>query len=293
MRKFLSNLPYVAKSAVGWTTGTYTIVGLITIFTDLTALFPEGWVWWQKMLIGLAALLVIFIVCFLWGIAVFCRNQRVCILTLNGNHHVYVQYGDVFSPDVVENPNEKRHVVINANRCFDTIVDEKLVSSKTLHGRSMKMLYKKHLYDQKTLQNVIDRELSRETYESIEKADKPEGNLRRYKEGTVVRVEVDGSLDIYYLGMSSFDSNLKAHTSMEEYVVSIQRLLEYCNTFANGYPVVLTLMGGGLARTGREEKQLLEYLVQAIKLNQDKITYDLHLVVFDKSKNVLPIAGLR
>jgi len=293
MSKFWSNLPYNAKSAVGWTTGVYTVVGLVAIFTDLTDLFPQSWEWWHKMLIGIAVLLGIYIVCLLGTIVYFYINQRVCILTLNGNHHVYVQYGNVFSPDVVNNPTEKRHIVINANRCFDTIVNEKLVSSQTLHGRSMNMLYEKHRYTQEALQQAIDQQIAGKEFETLERANKPQGNLKRYVAGTIVPVDVDDLSDIFYLGMSSFDENLSAHTTMEDYIVSIQRMLEYCYTFANGFPVVITLMGGGLARTGKDERQLLDYLVQAIKINKDKIAYDLHLVVYDKSKDVLPIAGLK
>ncbi len=40
----------------------------------------------------------------------------------------------------------KRNIVISVNRCFDTLVDEDLVSTDRLHGYVMNRLYNQKIY---------------------------------------------------------------------------------------------------------------------------------------------------
>ena len=41
--------------------------------------------------------------------------------------------------------DERRNIVVSVNRCFDTIVDNDLISDRTQHGRVMNDLYEKEL----------------------------------------------------------------------------------------------------------------------------------------------------
>lgn len=292
MSKFCSNFPIIRRKACEWSMYVYAAIGFVAIFANFTDVFPSCFAWWHKLLIGIVAFALVYLICLLITTLVFYVNKRVCILNLNGNHNVYVQYGDIFKSDEIVGTETKRHIVINANRCFDVIVNDELVSSNSLHGRSMIDLYNQHRYTETSLSNAIIQKLINQPFDEINRKDKLQGHLKRYQPGTVVSVDVNESMDYYYLGMTTFDTELKAHTTLEEYMLSIQRLLEYCDTHASGFPVLMTLMGGKLARTGKDEKELLDYLIQLIKLNKERITYDLYLIIYDKSKDMLPIAGL-
>ena len=65
----------------------------------------------------------------------------------------------------------------------------------------------------------------------------------------------------FFLALSTFDYNLSAHTTQEEYVLTMQRMLEYCYTRSQGFPIVMPLIGAGQSRTGNNERAILEYLI--------------------------------
>jgi len=103
--------------------------------------------------------------CFHFTAVFVTRKDRYEVLELNGGYHVYVQYGDVLSENVVMNPTTKRNVVIPVNRCFDTIVDDDLISSNSLHGIALNKLYAGGAFNKDSLnaaiqKNLRDRQLS-------------------------------------------------------------------------------------------------------------------------------------
>ena len=87
------------------------------------------------------------------------------VLTSNSDHKVYVQYGDMYSSSIVSaNYEERRNIVVSVNRCFDTIVDNDLVSDKSQHGSVMNGMYAKGIYTPDTLNEKIQEKLRGEHY---------------------------------------------------------------------------------------------------------------------------------
>ena len=105
------------------------------------------------------------------------KKEITSVYEVNNNCHVYVQYGDVFSENEVVNPNERRNIVIPVNRCFDTIVDNDLVSEKSLHGMAFKKIYADGIYDEDTLNKALLDDLT---------------NRQRLKADTLIRTEKRG-----------------------------------------------------------------------------------------------------
>ena len=91
---------------------------------------------------------------------------------------------------------------------------------------------------------------------------------------------------------STFDKNLKAFTSEEEYVLAMMRLLEFCNERSQQFPVVMPLIGAGLSRTKKSEKDILNYIIGLVKMNRELINYDLHIIVRDNGKESIAIIDL-
>lgn len=117
----------------------------------MSDIVSDTWKLGHKVLLSIGILLFIFVslwcVCAVW----FERQKWIEVFEANNDCHVYVQYGDVFSEDEVDTPDQRRNIIIPVNRCFDTIVDDDLVSSKTLHGIAFKRLYSSDQYDKDSL----------------------------------------------------------------------------------------------------------------------------------------------
>lgn len=110
--------------------------------------------------------------------------------------------------------------------------------------------------------------------------------------GTVAEVAVSEKLTYFFLGLSTFDKDLKANTTLEEYGIAIVRLLDFCDRRSQGFPVVMSLIGGGLSRTGIQERDILPYIVSLIRMERSKVHGDVHIVVSKMLKDSIPIAGL-
>ena len=107
-------------------------------------------------------------------------QTKKVVLTSNSGYKVYVQYGDMYSSSIVSaNYEERRNIVVSVNRCFDTIVDNDLVSDKTQHGRVMNEMYAKGLYTPDTLNEKIQEKLRGEHYVDLTRTNKSKGNTFR------------------------------------------------------------------------------------------------------------------
>lgn len=294
MKRILLNKKYIAKLATCWTSGIFGVLGLIGTFVSLSDLLDPTFSLKCRIAISVGILVGVWLAAYVCCSIYVYAKRRVEIFELNGNHHIYVQYGDVFSENEVLNPQERRSIVIPVNRCFDTKVDNDLISAGTLHGIAMNRLYHKGIFDSETLNAAIQQDLTIQQipYQSLSLADKRKGNLKRFPVGTVAEIAISDKCTYFFLGLSSFDKNLKASTSVEEYVLALQRLLEFCNCRAQQFPVVIPLIGAGLSRTNKNEREILEYLIGLIKMNKELIHFDLHIIVRESGKNSIPINDL-
>ena len=126
------------------------------------------------------------------------------------------------------------NIIIPVNRCFDTIVDNHLVSEQTLHGIAFKQLYSSGRYTEQSLNAAIQRQLSNQPYQDIDIIDKPEGNIRRYPVGTIADIPSDETTHLFLWALSTFNRELKAQTSMQDYALAVQKLIEACNSESEG-----------------------------------------------------------
>jgi hypothetical protein len=299
INSFFSRL-WINKSAIFKLACTYTCVvftfwGFVSLFEPLNGVFQDDASFVCKLLIGIMVLLAVFIISVIaasW--IVLCSNQ-VCIGESSTKNSVYVKYGDMYSPDIVEKGyNGKRAIVVSVNRCFDTIVDDHLVSHNTQHGQVFQKLYDSQKFTPDSLNRTISDILRRDTaYIDLTIEEKSKGNLRRYEVGTTVNLPIDDNLSYYLLGLSYFDEHLNAHTSKADFALAVQKLIEFCNQNAQGYPVILPLLGSGLSRTQIDLNNIMHYLVDAFAINKDIINNDFFIVVWKGAKDRVAIKELR
>lgn len=294
MKRIWLNRKHITKMATRWTGSIFALLGFLGTFVPLSDLLNTNASIQCRIAISVGILLFVWAFSFI-GCSVFvCRKNRYEVLELNGGYHVYVQYGDIFSDKEVLAPNKRRNIVIPVNCCFDTKVDDDLVSSNTLHGIALNKLYATGLFDDHSLNEKIQNQLHNRQISAtnLTREAKRRGNLKRYPVGTVAEVKVSDICTYFLLGLSTFDKDLKATTSDDDYVLALIRMLEYCNDRSQQFPVVMPLIGAGLSRTQKSENDILEYIIKLIQLNKNLLHSDIHIVVRDSGKNRIAITDI-
>lgn len=295
LKRIYVNRSFCLNFAVKWTGILFTIWGLIDLFAPSNELLSSSWQWWFRLLVAILIVIGIFLLMYIIGVVIAFKTNRIELLNVGNNHHIYVQYGDALSPGIVGKDAQlsKRNILVSVNRCFDTIVDDDLISSKSLHGQVMKSLYTSGEYTEENLNKQIQKKLANQPFIDVSKNDKPKGNRKRYAEGTVAEVESTSDCTYFFLGLTSFDQMLHPYISDVEYGVALVKALQYCINRNQGYPVIIPLVGGGRAQTHKEEKDILEFIVKLIQMNRASINCDIHIVVRESAKNSIPILKLK
>ena len=124
--------------------------------------------------------------------------------------------------------------------------------------------------------------------------EKRAGNLQRYPVGTVAEFKKSASekTTYFFVGMSAFNSALHPETTDEEYVLTIQRLLEYCRLRSQRLPIYIPVIGTNGRNNKKNERELLEYMVNVLRFNKHLINADIHIVVYIERQNEVSILGL-
>ena len=257
--------------------------------------FPSDMMFVCKLFAIALIVLAIYCLCLI-GVSICCfLSKKETVFTSNSGHSVYVHFGDIYSPEIIgKNYRERRNLVIPVNRCFDTLVDNDLISSKTIHGNLMQKLYNSNHFTQEELDEKINESLlvQKLKYETLSKEEKPKGNLNRYEVGSIAEVKENENLVYFFLGLSKFNEKLCASTTISEYVTAIQKLIEFCNERSQGYPIVMPILGSGLSRTNIEIQNTVKYIIDVLRINRNIINCDFHIVIKENEKNKLSIKNL-
>ncbi len=135
--------------------------------------FVKGYEW---CLLGLIAIVNIS-----YGVVSVLPKTKVK-LKLGENLKVDVEYGDLFEKNGI--------IVIPINDYFDTLVDEKVVSSNTIHGIFVKRFF---TGNEKQLKRMLVASLKNITPIEINKS-RRQGNQSRYPLGTVAENQGNGAI---------------------------------------------------------------------------------------------------
>lgn len=282
------NRSAIIKQSNAWTGIVFTIWGIVCMFDVVSKLIDESTGCWYRLLYGILFLVLTWLLMAIIASIRICCARKETIIIAGNNHKVEVDYGDVMDPfSVCEKGEKKVNVVIPVNRCFDTIVNDELISHRTLHGKVMQHLYDTKEMDYTILNKQIQNYLAKHNskFEILTQEQKPQGNRKRYDAGTIVIIPVGNDVNYYFLGLSKFNHELAASTSKAEYAEAIQKMIEFCDMHAQGNPVVLPLIGTGHSRVRSDLQQSLDYLVSAFNMNKDKITCDFHIVVWEGDRD--------
>lgn len=267
------------------------LVGVVALFVPFDTLIGNSYALPCKIVAISIWLFVIYIITHIIVFGFFRVKakftRKVLITSLNKGKNLYVIFGDLLD-NTITVQEETSNIVIPFNRCFDTRVDNSLISAKSLHGQIVNKLINSGKYSEETLHQKIEESLSRPWQDHYvpEIVDKKIGYNKRYPVGAVARV--DGIHNERYLcfGLSKFNQET-AETTKREYVEAVEHLTERIADLSQGYPVYMPLIGTGLSRTSADSKLALNIILIMIDLNRQNICSDIYIVVNPKLKESL------
>lgn len=185
------------------------------------------------------------------------RKRTEIELSLSDKVKAKIFYGDLFK--------SKGIIVIPVNDYFDTIVDNKIVSSNTLHGKFIKSVF-----------DGNEAELKKQIKQQLGKYNKPLGvnssrkfgNKKSYPLGTVCQV-TSGNGVYYLVALTKFNSNDRAEVKNSEYQRVLCDLFSYIEQNSQGREVNIPLIGAGHSGVKLGTQKLLEFLLFSISLKDD------------------------
>ena len=232
----------------------FSVISMIASILSLVYSIPETCKIYAAIIVVII-LVVIYIV--MW---VYANQLKSIVLTIN-NSKVIVKVGDIFQ--------EQGLRVIAFNEYFDTLVNERIISSSSLNGQFIQ----KYVEDVTRLDNAIcesehlsnpDRMLENNTM-------RREGKTQKYKLGSVC--EYDGYL---LTAFTKFDNDNRAYLSMVDYINCLLNFWNEVDIVFADRSVVVPLLGTGITRFREytmSEQEKLELLLWSFKVSRIKFTY--------------------
>ena len=160
--------------------------------------------------------------------------------------------------------------VIGANDFYDTLVDDRIVARKTLHGQYIEQIRKAGKLKQ--LESTIEQDALLNKPEHCQCVPgRQAGRKVRYPLGSVVEFE-----NYVLTAFTKFDEDNKAYLSAEEYVGFWMQFWKNIDEIYAGRTLNIPLMGAGITRfrDGKPSKQeLLEVMLWTLKISGFHNTY--------------------
>lgn len=177
-------------------------------------------------------------------------KKRIEIKNHGFDTKIFVEFGDLFSKDGWK--------AVATSDFFDSYVDEDLVSSKSLHGVTIKRFWPDNRED---WQMQVNASLNGATFE---KESRIKGNTKRYPIGTTASA-VTANQKFLFVALGRTDSSNNVTTaSAESLICAVRGLLQKARAKCSYEPLTIPLMGSGLARIGIKTSVLVELILAAI-----------------------------
>lgn len=218
-------------------------------------------------LVVIFLLLVIGIFLTMWWYANHIRHVNLKI----NNTRAQIAEGDIWELFEKKLEDKKGQIsVIGVNDYYDTIVDNRIISDKSLHGQYMNKIIEAGKLDalNKVIENdeTLNKDGNREDVPN-----RKVGKKIRYNIGSVVEFE-----SYILTTFTRFDENNKAYLSANEYTAFWMHFWENIDEIYAGRTINVPLMGAGITRfrNGKPSKQeLLEVMLWTLKISGFHNTY--------------------
>ncbi|MEM6384648.1 MAG: macro domain-containing protein [Pseudomonadota bacterium] len=177
-------------------------------------------------------------------------RREVTIPNPTNDTKIRLKFGNIFE--------EQGWKAIGANDFFDSIVDEDLVSSKSLHGHVLSTYWQGDREDWRNQVNASLRNVQG-TKES-----RPKGNRLRYPIGTTARAcTADQKFLFVALGKTDAANNVTS-ANAEILIKAVRGMAAEARAACSMEPLSVPLMGSGLSRVGIKNSALVDLIITAI-----------------------------
>ena len=247
----------------------YSILTAISVFTTIFLAvvdIPST----CKLLIGVSeVVLLIAIYIKMWVDA----NRLSSVRFEINSSPVEVTFGDIFLEDGLK--------VIAFNEFFDTLVDDVVISKRSLNG----YFIEKYVPDIAALDEGIAAD------KRLQKKIVSEDNTRTYGKKTKYELcSIYQQEDYLLTAFTHFDKNNRAFLSIQDYINFLLAFWEEVDIVYAGRTVVIPLLGTGITRfRGYEnilEQELLELLVWSFKVSRIRFQYPAKVkIIISQDKN--------
>ncbi|WP_163537377.1 macro domain-containing protein [Gracilibacillus sp. YIM 98692] len=239
----------------------------------------------------LTTMIVLFLVLIITYLLMWAQANRSDDVTLNiNNSSVRIKVGDIFEDQEYKKDGDEESPlkVVAFNEYFDTQVDNRIISKRTLNGRYIN----EQIYNIEEFDRSLDSELAEKMIGSNE--NRKAGKKKKYKLGTIFQ---HGN---YLLtAFSKFDDDNRAHLHMNDYINFLINFWNEVDIVYGGRTVVIPLLGSGMTRfKGYDmvsEQELLELLIWSFKVSRIKFKHPAHvcIVIHKSSKDKINFYKLR
>jgi|GEM_PF-1117810 len=192
-----------------------------------------------------------------------------------------IEFGDLLAKDGWK--------VIGVNDFFDSKVDEKIISSGTLHGKVLQTFWHE---DSESWDLEITNAL-KDTVHIIE--DRKVGNKKRYPIGTSVGMESKLEKFIFVSLAQTSLINSTTNSSAENIICATRGSLKVARELCANKPLILPLLGSGLARIGLSNGVLLDLLICGIfeEIKLGKVTDVIKIVIHPDKRHEFDLKDLK
>ena len=245
------------------------VIGIVSSIVTLISFFGTA----QNMEISVIYIATIFIAIlalifiYMWWSA---NQQKYVRLRIN-NTEIRIREGNIFEL-LEKKPKDRRGEIsiIGVNDYYDTIVDDRIIAKKTLHGQYIERIADAGKLEQLEQAIETDEMINKED-NYVEATERTRGRKRRYSIGSLVEFEA------YVLAaFTKFDENNKAFLTSEEYIEFWMRFWNNIDEIYAGRTINIPLMGAGITRFRSEKlskQELLEIMLWSLKISGFHNTY--------------------
>ncbi|MDW3098839.1 MAG: DUF6430 domain-containing protein [Alphaproteobacteria bacterium] len=194
-------------------------------------------------------------------------KRRVEITSHGLSTKIFVEFGDLFA--------QSGWKAVATNDFFDSIVDEDLVSSESLHGKTINRYWSANAQN---WQDQVNASIADQPYKE---APRTKGNSKRYSVGTTASASVYDQRFLF-VALGNTDVNTNVTTANAENLISAVRgMLTAARARCSNQPLAIPLMGSGLARVGIKTSVLVDLILTGVmeETKASKVTSEITIVL--------------
>lgn len=208
-------------------------------------------------------------------------TQSIEIKSNGFDTKIIVKFGDIF--------HENGWKAIAVNDFLDSIVDDQIVSSKSLHGILLQRYWAGNIDD---WNHQVDEQL---TGFSCASEARSKGKQNRYEIGTTVAVRKDASKFLCVALSHTDNSNNETQASSSDLHQAVRGLLQKARSICGNESLTIPLMGSGLSRVGIKSNILVDLILTAIfeETKNKKVTSEIHIVLPKEKASEINLASLQ